>query len=103
MQRGLTGQYHVTQVAGETIRAFVPHPLPPEPPLEFSAQRQQLLERATLALGRLDSISLLLPDPDLFLYAYVRCEAVLSSQIEGTQSSLAQRISRFALTTRRLI
>jgi Fic family protein len=90
MQRGLTGQYYVTQVAGETIRAFVPHPLPPEPPLVFSAQRQQLLERATLALGRLDSISLLLPDPDLFLYAYVRREAVLSSQIEGTQSSLAQ-------------
>jgi Fic family protein len=90
MQRGLTGQYYVTQVAGETIRAFMPHPLPPEPPLEFSAQRQQLLERATLALGRLDSISLLLPDPDLFLYAYVRREAVLSSQIEGTQSSLAQ-------------
>jgi len=45
MQRGLTGQYYVTQVAGETIRAFVPHPLPPEPPLVFSAQRQQLLER----------------------------------------------------------
>ena len=103
MRRGLSGQYHVTQVASETIRAFVPHPLPPEPPLEFSAQRQQLLERATLALGRLDSISLLLPDPDLFLYAYVRREAVLSSQIEGTQSSLAQRISRFALTTRQLI
>ena len=90
MQRGLTGQYHLTQVAGETIRAFIPHPLPPNPPLVFDAQRQKLLERATLALGRLDSISLLLPDPDLFLYAYVRREAVLSSQIEGTQSSLAQ-------------
>ena len=90
MQRGLAGQYHVTQVAGETIRAFVPHPLPPNPPLVFDAQRQKLLARATLALGRLDSISLLLPDPDLFLYAYVRREAVLSSQIEGTQSSLAQ-------------
>ena len=48
-----------------------------------------MLERATLALGRLDSISLLLPDPQLFLYAYVRREAVLSSQIEGTQSSLS--------------
>ena len=90
MRRGLTGQYRVTQVAGETIRAFVPYSLPPDPPLIFDAQRQQLLERATLALGRLDSISLLLPDPDLFLYAYVRREAVLSSQIEGTQSSLAQ-------------
>lgn len=90
MRRGLTGRYATTQVAGEAIRAFVPHPLPPDPPLELTAQRQQLLERATLALGRLDSVTLLLPEPDLFLYAYVRREAVLSSQIEGTQSSLAQ-------------
>lgn len=90
MRRGLTGRYETTLVAGETIRAFVPHPLPPDPPLELTAQRQQLLERATLALGRLDSVTLLLPEPDLFLYAYVRREAVLSSQIEGTQSSLAQ-------------
>lgn len=90
MRRGLTGRYETTDVAGETIRAFIPNPLPPQPPLEFTAQRQQLLERATLALGRLDSVTLLLPDPDLFLYAYVRREAVLSSQIEGTQSSLAQ-------------
>lgn len=90
MQRGLTGHYEITEVGGETIRAFIPIPLPPNPPLEMNAQRQQLLERATLALGRLDSVTLLLPDPDLFLYAYVRREAVLSSQIEGTQSSLAQ-------------
>jgi Fic family protein len=68
----------------------VPKPLPPDPPLELNEQRQRLLERATLALGRLDSVTLLLPDPHLFLYAYVRREAVLSSQIEGTQSSLAQ-------------
>jgi Fic family protein len=90
MRRGLTGRYEVTEAGGETIRAFIPDPLPPHPPLEMTAQRQQLLERATLALGRLDSVTLLLPDPDLFLYAYVRREAVLSSQIEGTQSSLAQ-------------
>lgn len=90
MQRGLTGNYETTEIAGEKIRAFVPYPLPPQPPLELTAPRQQLLERATLALGRLDSVTLLLPDPDLFLYAYVRREAVLSSQIEGTQSSLAQ-------------
>ncbi|MEZ5577513.1 MAG: Fic/DOC family N-terminal domain-containing protein, partial [Candidatus Competibacteraceae bacterium] len=69
--------------------AFVPAPLPPNPPLDLGGTRQTLLERATLALGRLDSISLLLPDPRLFLYAYVRREAVLSSQIEGTQSSLS--------------
>lgn len=89
MQRGSTGYYEVTTVGGEQIRAFVPHPLPPVAPLEISYARQRLLEKATLALGRLDSISLLLPDPNVFLYAYVRREAVLSSQIEGTQSSLA--------------
>jgi len=75
---------------GERFAAFVPKPLPPEPPLEFTSARQRLLERATLALGRLDSVALLLPDPDIFLYSYVRREAVLSSQIEGTQSSLAE-------------
>lgn len=71
------------------VNAFVPNPLPPAPPLEINEARQRLLERATLALGRLDSVSTLLPDPQLFLYAYVRREAVLSSQIEGTQSSLS--------------
>jgi Fic family protein len=90
MRRGSTGQYETTSVAGETIRAFIPNPLPPEPALELSDRRQRLLERATVALGRLDSVTLLLPDPNIFLYAYVRREAVLSSQIEGTQSSLAQ-------------
>jgi len=89
MKRGMTGRYEITSVGGEQVRAFIPQPLPPDPPLALSAPRLQLLERATLALGRLDSITLLLPDPDLFLYAYVRREAVLSSQIEGTQSSLA--------------
>ncbi|MBP8646526.1 MAG: Fic family protein [Syntrophobacteraceae bacterium] len=90
MKRGPTGTYQTRKVMGEEIRAFVPDPLPPNPPLEWTSQRRKLLEHATLALGRLDSITLLLPDPHLFLYAYVRREAVLSSQIEGTQSSLAQ-------------
>ena len=90
MKRGTTGRYEITEITGETIRAFVPKALPPNPPLELDDRRQRLLERATLALGRLDSVTLLLPDPHLFLYAYVRREAVLSSQIEGTQSSLAQ-------------
>jgi Fic family protein len=89
MQRGITGSYETTIAGGEQVRAFIPHPLPPETPLDISNARQRLLERATLALGRLDSITLLLPDPNLFLYAYVRREAVLSSQIEGTQSSLS--------------
>ncbi|RMH08363.1 MAG: Fic family protein [Nitrospirae bacterium] len=90
MERGLTGRYHVSTVLGEQVRAFIPHPLPADPPLQWTGKRRKLLEAATLALGRLDSIALLLPDPHLFLYAYVRREAVLSSQIEGTQSSLAQ-------------
>ena len=89
MKRRITGKYEITQVAGEVVRAFIPDPLPPKPPLDLSEKRQRLLEQATLALGRLDSVTLLLPDPDLFLYAYVRRESVLSSQIEGTQSSLA--------------
>ncbi|MBU6301995.1 MAG: Fic family protein [Verrucomicrobia bacterium] len=89
MIRDATGTYHSTATAGETVRAFVPSPLPPVPSLEIGGARQMLLERATLAVGRLDSISTLLPDPHLFLYSYVRREAVLSSQIEGTQSSLS--------------
>jgi len=89
MQRGPTGSYETSTTAGEAVRAFVPHPLPPRPPLELSPDHQRLLERATLALGRLDSITLLLPDPHIFLYGYVRREALLSSQIEGTQSSLS--------------
>ena len=89
MKRGTTGAYEVTAVGGETVRAFIPRPLPPRPALDLAGPAQPLLERALLALGRLDSISALLPDTDLFLYSYVRKEAVLSSQIEGTQSSLS--------------
>ena len=89
MKRGLIGSYEESVVSGEVVRAFVPEPLPPTQEILFDAKRQRLLERATLALGRLDSITLLLPDPDIFLYSYVRREAVLSSQIEGTQSSLS--------------
>lgn len=88
MLRDATGHYETSVAGGEAVRAFVPDPLPPVPPLELGGARQAALERATLALGRLDSVALLLPDPQLFLYAYVRREAVLSSQIEGTQSSL---------------
>ena len=89
MQRGPTGRYEATTTAGETVRAFVPAPLPPVPPLDLAGARQRQLEQALLACGRLDAVTALLPEPDLFLYAYVRREAVLSSQIEGTQSSLS--------------
>jgi Fic family protein len=68
---------------------FSPKPLPPNPPLEIDADLRRLLDRANQALGRLDGVTLLLPDPDQFLYSYIRKEAVLSSQIEGTQSSLS--------------
>ena len=89
MKRGESGTYAVTVAGGETVRAFLPHPLPPRPPLAFDGRLQQGLEAAVLALGRLDGVSTMLPDKSLFLYSYVRKEAVLSSQIEGTQSSLS--------------
>ena len=88
MKRKNVGSYERSSAGGEVVQAFVPEPLPPKEPIVMDASRQRLLERATIALGKLDSITLLLPDPDIFLYAYVRKEAVLSSQIEGTQSSL---------------
>ncbi|HEX9821750.1 MAG TPA: Fic family protein [Methylomirabilota bacterium] len=89
MKRGETGRYEVTSTGAEQIRAFIPAPLPPVPPLAFEGDLQKALEAAVLAVGRLDGVSALLPDKALFLYAYVRKEAVLSSQIEGTQSSLS--------------
>ncbi len=69
-------------------RAFIPAPLPPNPPVQMTDDLQTLLSRADRALGRLDGSIQTLPDPDLFVFMYVRREAVLSSQIEGTQSSL---------------
>ena len=84
------GRY-VRQIGG--YRAFLPAPLPPEPPIRLSGELQSLLSRADLALGRLDGSIQTLPNPDLFVYMYVRKEAVLSSQIEGTQSSLQDLLS----------
>ena len=75
-------------VAGERYRAFLPPPLPPDPPLDMS-KLYGLLEKATVAIGRLDGMSMVLPDPSLLIYMYVRKEAVLSSQIEGIQSTLS--------------
>ena len=89
MQRGGSGSYEVTSIDGERVRAFIPAPLPPKPTLVLDGSLQQMLESAVLALGRLDGVATLLLDEALFLYAYVRKEAVLSSQIEGTQSSLS--------------
>jgi cell filamentation protein, protein adenylyltransferase len=77
------------QTGPDGFSAFIPRPLPPEPPLDLTTDLQGRIDRANQALGRLDGVTLLLPDPDVFLYSYVRKEAVLSSQIEGTQSSLS--------------
>jgi Fic family protein len=74
---------------GETAQAFVPESLPPDPNLDWNSELHRKFDQALLALGRLDSISTFLPDIHLFLYMYVRKEAVLSSMIEGTQSSLS--------------
>ena len=79
------GRY-VVQPQG--YRAFVPAPLPPEPAVRLEGELQALLSQADQALGRLDGSIQTLPDPDLFVFMYVRKEAVLSSEIEGTQSSL---------------
>jgi len=74
---------------GEKAQAFVPAPLPPHPPIDWTPELRSKFDHALLALGRLDSVSTLLPDTSLFLYMYVRKEAVLSSMIEGTHSSLS--------------
>lgn len=89
MKRELQGKYVTTTTVGEEVRAFVPAPLPPRPPIEWTPGLRSKFDQALLALGRLDSVSTLLPDTSLFLYMYVRKEAVLSSMIEGTQSSLS--------------
>lgn len=82
------GAYVETSTGGERVRAYVPAPLPPDPPLDL-ARFIRLYERAMAAVGRLDGVVTILPSTPLFLYMYVRKEALLSSQIEGTQSSLS--------------
>ncbi|MBW2713160.1 MAG: Fic family protein [Deltaproteobacteria bacterium] len=87
-QAGRLGEFVETAVGGETVRAFVPPALPPAPSLKLD-KLYGLLDQANRALGRLDGVTSILPDTPLFLYMYVRKEALLSSQIEGTQSSLS--------------
>ena len=89
MQRDSTGTYESTATGTETVRAFIPRPLPPAPRIRSRESLGSLLEEAATAVGRLDAVTELLPNPNVFVYGYVRKEAVLSSQIEGTQSSLA--------------
>ena len=89
MERGKTGTYECQSITGESYQAFVPFALPPEVPLVIDERLADLLEKANRAVGRLDGLAQILPDVSLFLYFYIRKEAVLSSQIEGTQSSLS--------------
>lgn len=89
MKRELQGRYVTISTVGEKAQDFVPAPLPPRPPIDWTPELRSKFDQALLALGRLDSVSTLLPDTSLFLYMYVRKEAVLSSMIEGTQSSLS--------------
>ena len=89
MKREHTGDYEITAVAGEQVKAFIPSPLPPVPGIDISPELQQSHDQALIAVGELNSLTSLLPDYSLLLYSYVRKEAVLSSRIEGTQSSLS--------------
>ena len=88
MERPIPGRYEVAVAGGEQVRAFIPAPLPPKPALNLEGPLLLSLEAASLALGRLEGANQLL-EPTLFVYSYVRKEAVLSSQIEGIQSSLS--------------
>jgi Fic family protein len=88
VQNQRLGSFVETSAGGENVRAFVPAPLPPAPPLDMPGM-MRVYERAIAAVGRLDGVATILPSTPLFLYMYVRKEALLSSQIEGTQSSLS--------------
>lgn len=101
MKRAHTGPYVTSSTAGETVRAFVPAPLPPSPSLVVDEALAHRLDRANIALGRLDGISGILPDTHLFLYAYVRKEAVLSFRRRITRSKRRWPSSSVTSTTSR--
>ncbi|MCU0726885.1 MAG: Fic family protein [Planctomycetes bacterium] len=85
----ITGRYERTRAGGEEVAAFIPEPLPPrDPPLALGGELAPLLSRAEAALGRLDLASAMVPSVGWLLYSFVRKEAVVSSQIEGTQATL---------------
>lgn len=89
MKRTLQGRYVKVSTTDETVRAFVPAPLPPRPPINWTPTLRHRFDAALLALGQLDGAASLLPESSLLLYSFVRKEAVLSSMIEGTKSSLS--------------
>lgn len=89
MRRQPPGRYVNVAIHDEPYRAFVPVPLPPQPPVEWSASLRRRFDDALVSLGRLDAVTALLPNGRLLLYSFLRKEAVLSSRIEGTKSTLA--------------
>jgi Fic family protein len=89
MKRALQGRYLRVATAGEPFKAFIPTPLPPRPAIDWTPALRSRFDEALVAIGRLDAVTDLLPNAALVLYSFVRKEAVLSSMIEGTQSSLA--------------
>src|ERR1700739_4668410 len=91
------GTYVVKTFKDESFRAYVPPPLPPDPPLALQPLLP-LLDQANQALGRLDGLASILPDPSLFIYLYVRKEAVLSSQIEGTPLEIVENLAKLNLS-----
>ena len=93
------GRY-IKQPAG--YQAFVPSPLPPEPRIRFDDAFLDVLSRADRAIGRLDGCAETLPNSELFMFMYIRKEAVLSSQIEGTQASLMD-VLEFEATARQAV
>jgi len=87
------GRLELQKTPEESFYAFMPKPLPPDPPLTKDTELEEIMGEANRALGGLNSITLLLPDPTLFLYMYIRKEAILSSLIEGTQSSMSELLA----------
>lgn len=90
MIRGMQGQLIRHRISEEPIEAFLPNPLPPSPPLDETSELRRACSHADQMLGRLDGLSTLIRHPDLLINFYIRKEAVLSSQIEGTQSTLTE-------------
>jgi Fic family protein len=88
-----TGKYVVSTTAGEEVKAFVPEPLPPKPPLRLDKSLKAALESAERELARLDVAAKMVPDPEWFIYGFVRKEAVLTSQIEGYAPTLSDLLS----------
>lgn len=96
----ITGTYRTTSAGGENVQAFVPHPLPPKAPsLEMRGETSRALDQAMAAIGRLAIAGAMVPNPNWFLYGFVRKEAVITSQIEGTQATLGDVLAFEATKT----